>query len=61
MAKKLAKESTRTIVTFACDKQLLQELDEARVVDEGLAVPRSAVIEKALREWLDRHSAKKII
>lgn len=53
------KPESKVVVSFVCDPKLLQELDTVRQIEDGLAVPRSALIEKALRDWLERRTKEK--
>lgn len=50
------KSESKVVVSFVCDPKILQQLDAVRQIEDGLAVPRSALIEKALRDWLDRRT-----
>jgi len=50
------KVEAKVVVSFMCDPKILQELDSVRRLDDGLLVPRSALIERALRDWLDRRA-----
>jgi metal-responsive CopG/Arc/MetJ family transcriptional regulator len=55
------KAEAKVPVSFMCDPKVLQELDAIRKVEEGLLLPRSALIEKALRDWLERRSKEQAV
>ncbi len=55
------KAESKVPVSFMCDPKLLQELDAMRKIDDGLLLPRSALIEKALRDWLERRTKERTI
>jgi metal-responsive CopG/Arc/MetJ family transcriptional regulator len=50
------KSESKVVVSFVCDPKILQEIDTVRRIEDGLLVPRSALIEKALRDWLEKRS-----